>query len=54
VTGEPGDIVAFSALAPHRSAPNRSPENRAILFLTYARDERIDLYSAYREVSRNF
>ena len=30
-----GDIVAFHALAPHRSGPNVSDQRRATLFLTY-------------------
>ena len=54
VIGEAGDIVAFSALAPHRSRPNLSDADRTILFLTYARDDRADLYGTYQLARQGF
>ncbi len=32
---EPGDVAWFHSLLPHRSAPNRSPQDRRGLFVTY-------------------
>jgi 2-aminoethylphosphonate dioxygenase len=32
---QPGDIAIFSGYTPHRSSPNRSPEWRRLLYLSY-------------------
>jgi hypothetical protein len=32
---QPGDAVFFDSYAPHRSAPNRSSEQRRVLYITY-------------------
>jgi ectoine hydroxylase-related dioxygenase (phytanoyl-CoA dioxygenase family) len=32
---QPGDIAIFSGFTPHRSGPNRSPEWRRLLYLSY-------------------
>ncbi len=32
---EPGDVAVFSGYTPHRSAPNRSPHWRRLLYLSY-------------------
>jgi hypothetical protein len=31
----PGDVAIFSGYTPHRSAPNRSPQSRRLLYLSY-------------------
>lgn len=35
---EPGDVVLFGGLVPHRSAPNRSERSRRMLYLSYNAD----------------
>jgi ectoine hydroxylase-related dioxygenase (phytanoyl-CoA dioxygenase family) len=32
---EPGDVALFGCFTPHRSAPNRSPGSRRLLYLSY-------------------
>jgi 2-aminoethylphosphonate dioxygenase len=32
---EPGDVAIFSGYTPHRSGPNRSPQSRRLLYLSY-------------------
>jgi ectoine hydroxylase-related dioxygenase (phytanoyl-CoA dioxygenase family) len=32
---EPGDVALFSGFTPHRSAPNRSPHSRRLLYLSF-------------------
>jgi ectoine hydroxylase-related dioxygenase (phytanoyl-CoA dioxygenase family) len=44
---EPGDMVIFSSLCPHRSAPNRSSRCRRLLFLTYNTRSSGDFYDTY-------
>jgi ectoine hydroxylase-related dioxygenase (phytanoyl-CoA dioxygenase family) len=44
---EPGDMVIFSSLCPHRSAPNRSGHCRRLLFLTYNARSSGDFYDSY-------
>lgn len=54
LTAEPGDLLLFSALAPHRSGTNCSSEQRRILFLTYVNDRRDDMYRYYQKIRQNF
>lgn len=51
---EPGDILLFHSLAPHRSGPNRSSYSRTLLLPSYAVGAPADLYAQYykREVMR--
>ncbi|WP_278314646.1 phytanoyl-CoA dioxygenase family protein [Lolliginicoccus levis] len=51
---DPGDIVAIHSLAPHRSAPNRTTERRAALFLTYSAKRHGDLYDDYYAKFRGY
>lgn len=51
---EPGDIVIFTGLTPHRSGGNRSDACRRMLFLTYSRDERPNLYEQYQRLRLTF
>ena len=44
---QPGDMIFFHPLAPHRSGPNRSDSNRESLFFTYVRPGHIDLMDRY-------
>ena len=43
----PGDLLIFSSLLPHQSAPNRTPSLRRSLLLTYSRSSLADCYSGY-------
>jgi len=43
----PGDMLFFHALAPHRSGPNRAESNRESLFFTYVRPGHVDLMDRY-------
>jgi ectoine hydroxylase-related dioxygenase (phytanoyl-CoA dioxygenase family) len=36
-----GDLLLFHSLAPHRSAPNRSPNPRRAVFVTYSRKQEL-------------
>tara|TARA_R110002111_G_scaffold116632_1_gene178075 strand:- start:153 stop:968 length:816 start_codon:yes stop_codon:yes gene_type:complete len=38
VTAEPGDIVAFSSLTPHRTGPNLTQQTRKAYIIQYAHD----------------
>lgn len=51
---EPGDVLLFHALAPHRSGPNLSSHPRTLLLPSYAVAQQVDLYSKYylHEVKR--
>jgi ectoine hydroxylase-related dioxygenase (phytanoyl-CoA dioxygenase family) len=51
---EPGDVLVFHALAPHRSGPNLSQHPRTLLLPSYAAGSSTDLYTRYymREVKR--
>ena len=44
---EPGDVLFFDALTPHRSGPNNSPGSRRVLYLTYNRLSEGDHSRAY-------
>jgi len=52
VTLEAGDMVIFSSLCPHRSAPNRSNSSRRLLFLTYNARSTGDLYDTYYRLGK--
>lgn len=43
----PGDVCFFDSRTPHRSAPNRTPEPRRVLYLTYNPVSQGDHYEAY-------
>ncbi len=51
---EPGDVLLFHSLAPHRSGPNRSSHQRTLLLPSYAVTMQADVYAKYymREVTR--
>jgi ectoine hydroxylase-related dioxygenase (phytanoyl-CoA dioxygenase family) len=51
---EPGDILIFAGLKPHRSGGNRSDACRRMLFLTYSRDKRPNLYEHYQQLRGTF
>jgi 2-aminoethylphosphonate dioxygenase len=44
---EPGDVVFFHGLVPHRSGPNKSEHNRESLFFTFVRPEHVDIIDRY-------
>ena len=46
LTTEPGDLVVFDCLTPHRSGVNRSNRLRRQLYLTYSSARNGDLYGA--------
>ena len=46
LTTEPGDVVVFDCLTPHRSGVNRSNRLRRQLYLTYSPARHGDLYGA--------
>lgn len=44
-----GDLIFFHSLTPHRSSPNLSPNNRALLLPTFASAKYGPLYKSYHE-----
>lgn len=48
----PGGVVFFSSYAPHRSSPNRSPQPRRSLYVTYGKQSEGNLRDAYYEDRR--
>jgi hypothetical protein len=44
VPGEPGTVILFSCMTPHRSGPNRSDRSRRALILTYNPETDGDFY----------
>lgn len=46
---EPGEVLIFDALTPHRSGPNTSSRDRRALFPTYNAQSEGDLRTAYYE-----
>jgi hypothetical protein len=46
---EPGDVIVFHALTPHRSGANTSSRWRRQLYLTYSPARHGDLWAAHRE-----
>jgi ectoine hydroxylase-related dioxygenase (phytanoyl-CoA dioxygenase family) len=53
-TVEPGDVLLFHSLAPHRSAANLGAHSRTLILPSFAVSDRRDLYRNYykREVAR--
>lgn len=49
---EPGDMVIFSSLCPHRSAANFSPSTRRLLFFTYNTHSSGDFYQTYYRMGK--
>ncbi len=49
---EPGDVVFFHTLVPHRSGPNRSDRHRRYLYFSYSPARHGDLYDRYYETYR--
>jgi ectoine hydroxylase-related dioxygenase (phytanoyl-CoA dioxygenase family) len=49
---EPGDIVIFSSLCPHRSDSNRSGSPRRLIFFTYNARSTGDLYATYYRLGK--
>lgn len=52
VTVEPGDLVLFTLLTPHRSARNSSDRPRRALFFTFVPDDGTDQRTAYYEAQQ--
>jgi ectoine hydroxylase-related dioxygenase (phytanoyl-CoA dioxygenase family) len=52
LTMQPGDMVIFSSLCPHRSAPNKSDSPRRLLFFTYNTESAGDLYETYYRLGK--
>jgi ectoine hydroxylase-related dioxygenase (phytanoyl-CoA dioxygenase family) len=52
VTLEPGDLVLFTLLTPHRSARNDSDRPRRALFFTFVPDDGTNQRAAYYEAQR--
>jgi ectoine hydroxylase-related dioxygenase (phytanoyl-CoA dioxygenase family) len=52
LTLEPGDLVLFSLLTPHRSARNASDRPRRALFFTFVPDDGTDQRAAYYEAQQ--
>lgn len=52
---KPGDAVFFDSFAPHRSAPNRTDQQRRVLYITYNRASAGDSRERYyAEKRRNY
>jgi ectoine hydroxylase-related dioxygenase (phytanoyl-CoA dioxygenase family) len=49
---EPGDMVFFHSLCPHRSASNRSKLSRRLLFFTYNARSSGDFYETYYRLGK--
>lgn len=47
-----GDMVVFSSLCPHRSAPNHSNSGRSMLFFTYNARSSGDYYAQYYRMGK--
>ena len=52
VAVDPGDVVMFSLLTPHRSGPNRSTKPRRTLFFSYVPADGTDQRAAFYEAQR--
>jgi hypothetical protein len=53
VPGEPGTLILFSCMTPHRSGPNRSDRSRRALILTYNPKTDGDFYEATSGAARD-
>jgi hypothetical protein len=49
IRAQPGDVLIFDCLTPHRSGPNESNRSRRHLYLTYSAGKYGDLYQAQFE-----
>ena len=49
---DPGDILIFHSLCPHRSSPNRTEESRRILYFTYTAASCGDFYEIYYRLGK--
>lgn len=49
ITSEPGDLLCFHSLAPHKSGPNRASHPRRTLYLTYVGGVGPEIYDVYRD-----
>lgn len=47
IASEPGDLLCFHSMTPHKSGPNRASHPRRTLYLTYAGGAGSDLYERY-------
>ena len=52
LTMNPGDLVFFNSLCPHRSAPNTSTTSRRLLFFTFNARSSGDFYDAYYRMGK--
>ncbi|MBT8047033.1 MAG: phytanoyl-CoA dioxygenase family protein [Xanthomonadales bacterium] len=50
---KPGDAVFFDSYAPHRSQPNRTPDERRVLYITYNKASDGDSREQYYTDKRN-
>lgn len=53
IDASPGSVIFFDSFSPHRSAPNRSPNQRRLIYVTYSLaregDFRVEYYTAKRQ-----
>lgn len=54
VETQPGDMIIFGSLVPHRSGPNRADVSRSQLYLTYAPAAAGELYTAHYQHYRRY
>lgn len=54
VETQPGDMIFFGSLVPHRSGPNRADVSRSQLYLTYSPAAAGDLYTAHYQHYRRY
>jgi len=54
VETEPGDLIFFSSLVPHRSGTNTAKVSRSQLYLTYGPSKHGDLYKAHYQHYRRY
>lgn len=52
VLSEPGDMLIFHSLCPHRSRPNRTDKSRRLLFFTYNAISAGDYYETYYRLGK--
>lgn len=54
VETEPGDLIIFSSLVPHRSGPNNATVSRSQLYLTYGPSKHGNMYKAHYQHYRRY
>ncbi|MFC7621111.1 phytanoyl-CoA dioxygenase family protein [Microlunatus sp. GCM10028923] len=54
VETQPGDVIIFGSLVPHRSGPNQADVSRTQLYLTYSPAASGDLYQAHYQHYRRY